>query len=81
MATGRDVLSYLIPNGGWVISGDDYENIEFLEADPITKKEFEAGFAKVDAWKIEQEKQMQIKKQELLNRLGITEEEAKLLLS
>ena len=54
MAQGFEVLQMLIPTGGWAIIGDDYENIQFLECEPITKKQFEAGFNKVDAWKAEQ---------------------------
>ena len=53
--TGGDVLSLLIPNGGWTIIGDDYEGIQFLECEPITKEQFEAGFAQYDAWKAEQD--------------------------
>ena len=80
MATGAEVLSMLIPTGGWVITGDDYENIQFIEAEPITKTQFKAGFAKVDAWKLEQEAVKASAKSALLERLGITEDEAKLLL-
>jgi len=71
----------LIPKGGWAISGDDFESITFIEAKPITKAAFEAGFAKVDAWKLEQETLKANAKAALLERLGITEDEAKLLLS
>ncbi len=42
MATASDVLTMLIPSGGWAISGETYEGITFLEAEPITKEEFEA---------------------------------------
>jgi len=52
---GALVLSMLIPQGGWLIEGDKYEGITFLECEPITKAEFEAGFAQYDAWKIEQD--------------------------
>jgi hypothetical protein len=55
MAKGSEVLKMLIPNGGWVITGNDYEGIQFLECQPITKAEFEAGFAQYDAWKAEQD--------------------------
>ena len=55
MATGKDVLSMLIPEGGWAITGDDFEGITFIEAEPITKAAFNAGFAQYDAWKAEQE--------------------------
>ena len=80
MAKGKDVLGMLIPTGGWVITGDKYEDIQFIEADPITKEEFEAGFAAYDAYKIEQDKIAADTKSSLLERLGITEDEAKLLL-
>ena len=55
MAKGGEVLSMLIPTGGWVISGDDYEGIQFIDCEPITKAEFEAGFAQFDARKAEQD--------------------------
>ena len=55
MATGADVLGMLISTGGWVITGDDYEGIQFIEAKPITKAQFEAGFAEYDTWKAEQD--------------------------
>jgi hypothetical protein len=55
MATGSEVLAMLIPTGGWVISGNDFENIEFIDAKPITKNQFEAGFAQYDSWKAQQD--------------------------
>jgi hypothetical protein len=81
MITGANVLGMLIPTGGWYIAGDDYENIQFLECDPITKEEFEAGFAKYEAWKAEQDAKKAADKAALLERLGITEAEAHLLLA
>ena len=80
MATGAEVLSMLIPTGGWVITGEDYEGIQFIEAEPITEAEFKAGFAKVDAWKAEEATKAAAAKAALLDRLGITAEEATLLL-
>jgi hypothetical protein len=80
MATGAEVLSMLIPTGGWVITGDEYEGIQFIEAEPITKAEFEAGFAQYDAWKAEEEAKAAEAKASVLERLGITEEEARLIL-
>ena len=70
MAKGSEVLSMLLPGGGWVISGDEYENIQFIEAEPITKKEFEAGFAKVDQWKSEQEAKAIEAKQAAISKLA-----------
>ena len=81
MATGANVLELLIPQGGWVITGDDFQGIKFLECEPITKAEFEAGFAQYDAWKAEQEAKAATDKAALLAKLGITADEAKLLLS
>jgi len=81
MTTGAEVLSMLIPNGGWSIYGDEYENIQFAECEPITKKQFTDGFAKYDAWKTKQDAAKANAKSALLERLGITEDEAKLLLS
>jgi hypothetical protein len=71
----------LIPNGGYVQTGTEYEGIEFLECDPITKKQYTDGFAQYDAWKVEQETKKSIDKAAILERLGITADEAALLLS
>ena len=81
MANGTDVLTMLIPDGGWYISGNDFEGIQFLECKPITKTQFEAGFAQYDAWKADQDAKAIADKAALLAKLGITADEAKLLLS
>lgn len=81
MATGGEVLKMLCPDKEWVISGDDFDSIQWIKGNPITKAEFEAGFAKVDAWKAEQEAKAAADKAALLAKLGITADEAKLLLS
>ena len=81
MARGNEVLEMLLPNGGWVISGDSYEGIQFLEAQPITKAQFEAGFIQYDTWKAQQDSKAEADKAALLLKLGITADEAKLLLS
>jgi hypothetical protein len=80
MAQANEVLRMLIPQGGWVITGNEYEGIQFIECEPITKKEFEAGFAKYDALKAKEDAAKASNKTALLTRLGITEEEAQLLL-
>jgi hypothetical protein len=81
MAKSHEVLSMLIPNGGYTQVGDTYEGIEFLECEPITKKQYEDGFAKYDAFKEAQEAKRAEDKAALLERLGITADEAALLLS
>lgn len=81
MATGGDVLEMLIPSGGWVIIGDDFDSIRYDEGvEPVTKSAFEAGFAQFDAWKAQQDAAKAQAKSDLLNKLGITADEAKLLL-
>ena len=81
MSKAANVLNMLIPDGGWVLHGDTYEGITFLNCEPITKKQFEDGFDKYDAWKSKQDEIHATAKQVILDRLGITEDEAKLLLS
>ncbi len=80
MATSIEVLGMLIPDGGYTQSGETYEGIEFLDCEPITKAQYEAGFAQYDAWKAEQDATKTAQRQALLERLGITEDEARLLL-
>jgi hypothetical protein len=55
MAKSYEVLAMLIPDGGYVQVGEDYEGIQFLECEPISKEEYEAGFAQYDVWKAEQD--------------------------
>lgn len=82
MATGAEVLSHLIPSGGWVISGDDFDSIIYDEGvTAIAKKVFNDTFSKIDELKAKQAEDNKMAKQALLDRLGITAEEAKLLLS
>lgn len=82
MAKGGEVLEMLLPNGGWMIVGDDFDSIRYDDGvTPITKKQFDDGFAQVDAWKAEKDAQRAVEKAALLTRLGITAEEAALLLS
>jgi hypothetical protein len=81
MAKGSEVLEMLIPTGGWTITGDDFTSIRYDEGvKPITKKQFEDGFPAFDAWKAQQDTEKAITKAALLARLGITAEEATLLL-
>jgi hypothetical protein len=81
MAKGGEVLSMLIPTGGWVITADDFDSIRYDEGvTPITKKQFTDGFAAFDTWKAQQDQAKATEKAALLDRLGITAEEATLLL-
>ena len=82
MATGADVLGMLIPTGGWVLTGNDYEGIEFIEAKPITKAQFEAGFAQFDAWKAKEDAKAEAAKVNAmakLEALGLTADDLRAL--
>ena len=82
MAKAGEVLAMLIPNGGWYISGDNFDSIRYDDGvTPITRQQFEDGFSAVDALKNEQASATATAKAALLDRLGISAEEAKLLLS
>ena len=82
MATGAEVLRMLIPNGGYVLVGDDYEGLEFLECEPITKEEYESGFAQYDAWNAERDAEQAAKKAAVeakLAALGLDADDLKAL--
>ena len=82
MANAAQVLEMLLPNGGWYISGEEYEGIQFLQCNPITKAQFEAGFAQYDAWKAEQDAAQATAKaaaEAKLTALGLTTDDLKAL--
>jgi hypothetical protein len=82
MAQPHEVLAFLRPEGGYVHYGFDYEGIEFKECKPLSKKEYEAGFAKYDAWKAEQDSAKATAKataEAKLAALGLTAEDLKAL--
>ena len=81
MATSSQVLALLIPAGGYTQTGEEFEGIQFLECAPITKKQFENGFAQYDALKAEEEKQSAIKTNLILEKLGITADELKQIIA
>ena len=75
------VLAMLIPTGGYVLRGDNFTDVEWIEATPITQAQFDKGLADYSAWKAEQDAKAAADKAALLAKLGITADEAKLLLS
>ena len=83
MATGKDVLEMLCPAGGWIIYGDEFDGITWVDDRPrCTKAEFEAGFAEYDAWKAEQEQAQAAAKlaaEAKLAALGLTADDLKAL--
>lgn len=82
MAKAHEVLEMLLPLGGWILTGDDFDNIVWVDDRPrCTKQEFLDGFAQYDALKAEQDTAKAEAKAALLERLGITADEAALLLA
>lgn len=83
MAKGSDVLRLLVPQGGWVITGDDFDSIRWDEGvTPVTKKEFEEGFAKADKWLADRDAETAAKKataEAKLAALGLTADDLKAL--
>lgn len=83
MAKGSDVLRMLVPQGGWVITADDFDSIRWDEGvKPLTKKEFEDGFDQYDAWKAEQDAEQAAAKAQAeakLAALGLTPDDLKAL--
>lgn len=82
MATATNVLEMLLPKGGWTIIDEDFNQISYDDGiTPLTKKQFDDGFKNYDAWKSEQNSAKTLQREAILNRLGITAEEVRLLLS
>jgi hypothetical protein len=82
MARCYEVLNFLIPQGGYVQYGEEYEGIQFIDCEPITKEQYEAGFAQYDAWKAQQEAEAIAAKaaaEAKLAALGLTAEDLKAL--
>jgi hypothetical protein len=82
MATGVEILTMILPNGGWYIQGDEYEGIQFIDCEPITKAQFEAGFAQYDALKAQKEAEALAAKESAhtkLTALGLTADDLKAL--
>jgi len=82
MTRGSDVLAMLRPDGGWIIRDNDFDQIQWVNCEPLTKAEFEAGFAKYDAFIAKQEADALAAKeaaQAKLAALGLTTDDLKAL--
>jgi hypothetical protein len=79
MAKSFEVMQMLCPAGGWILYGDDFDGMTWVDNRPrCTKAEFEAGFAQYDAWKTQQDLQTKTNKltaQTKLAALGLTAED------
>jgi hypothetical protein len=73
----------LRPNAEFSLTNNDYGTIKWdvLEGDAPTQAEIDAAIKQVKADEVSQAKARAAQKAALLDRLGITEEEAKLLLA
>jgi hypothetical protein len=76
-------IKNLRPTSQFSYDDDDYSTINWivLDGDAPTKKEIDDEIKRMKAEEIAQEKSKAIAKSALLDKLGITEDEAKLLLS
>jgi hypothetical protein len=75
-------LKNLAPNAEWTLSGDDYADLIWLsEGKPPTLKAIETEIEKIPGKTATALKEVQDAKAALLTKLGITAEEAVLLLS
>jgi hypothetical protein len=83
MARGDEVMTMLCPAGGWIMYGEDFDGITWVGNSPrCTKAEYEAGFAKYDVWKAEQDAKAEADKasaQAKLAALGLTADDLKAL--
>jgi len=76
-------IKKLKPTAEFSFSNNDYSTIKWnvLEGDAPTQAEIDAAIEQVKADEIQAEATKAANKAALLNRLGITDDEAKLLLS
>ena len=76
------ILTYKYKNTEWALDGDDYEGLVWLSDTPKpTKAELDAQWDEVKAIIQAEAEAKAAQKAALLDRLGITEDEAKLLLA
>ena len=75
-------LLNLVPNANWILRGDDYSNLEWeSEGTPPSIEEIEAEIKLIPAKEKAVKQKTEDDKAALLAKLGITAEEAVLLLS
>jgi hypothetical protein len=74
-------LEILRPNGGWAIVADDFDSIFYDEGvEPITKKQFDDTLKIAEKTYLAEIQSRATARQVILDRLGLTADEAKLLL-
>jgi hypothetical protein len=76
------ILRYKYQDAQWLLNGDDYDGLEWLSDSPKPKKEtLDALWEETQAHYAAKAQAKIDAKAALLERLGITEDEAKLLLA
>jgi len=73
-------IQFIRPNAQFVLTGDAIEWLDDTQTQP-TQVEIDAAFKACEADELEKAKTNAAAKSALLDKLGITEDEAKLLLS
>lgn len=83
MADLAKAIRKLKPTAEFSFTDDDYNTIKWdvLEGDAPTKKEIDVAIKQIEADELTEAATKAAAKSALLDRLGITEDEAKLLLS
>ncbi|NBP68008.1 MAG: hypothetical protein EBR30_17180 [Cytophagia bacterium] len=74
------VIQFIRPNAQFVLRGLDVEWMDETQTQP-TEEEIAQGWVDYQAKEATDRTEAEAKKQELLNKLGITADEAKLLLA
>jgi hypothetical protein len=81
-ADGGEVMNYLLPDGGWVITEKDFDSIIYDEGvTPISKTAFNKAVDEIETIIANRKTTKEVQKAALLAKLGISESEAALLLS
>lgn len=76
------ILTHRYPDTEWTLNGDDYEGLTWNSAAPKpSKAELDDLWEEVKVEIADKAAQVALNKEALLSRLGITAEEARLLLS
>jgi hypothetical protein len=81
--TLADVLHHLRPGAEFTYKDENYETIEWivLEGTPPTHEEIAAAYVSVAEARLAEFEERQSRRAEILARLGLTEDEAKIILS
>ena len=84
MNKSLEILRKLRPEGGWILTGDDFDGIQWVSCKPILKKDFQNELATIEDFvnsKIEIEaKAKAAARQAIADRLGLTADELQVLL-